>query len=452
VFSIIGFLVALLLIVSVHEWGHFYTARRLGMPVVRFSIGMGGAVWSKRIGEVDYRLGWLPLGGYVMFADPKEHTIAPELITKTFNAQPLWARALVVFAGPFVNILLAWILMTFVLMVGVQAPKAWLAAGQVGTPWAEVSGDSIAQVIAINDVVIDQFEQLPVQLLRQISQSETLHFSLQNWEGGVREVTVPVASWRALAWSNPTDQLALWGVAPAMPPLPAVIAQVDINSAAEKAGLLVNDEIKQLNGMQVEGFADLSQWIKEHPNSTVELIVERGGHLLTLNATIAIRTLADGKQQGFLGIRPQLPADWQEKLLSVSGMSFLSALTTAPVKLWDMTVLTWQAIGRLLTGQSGMEQLSGPIGIAQAAGSSLEMGSIRFIQFLALLSLSLGVLNLLPLPLLDGGHLLLYGLEWVRGRALSESVMLVWQKVGIVLIAALTLLAIGSDLNRLFGG
>jgi regulator of sigma E protease len=452
VFSIIGFLVALLLIVSVHEWGHFYTARRLGMPVVRFSIGMGGAVWSKRIGEVDYRLGWLPLGGYVMFADPKEHTIAPELITKTFNAQPLWARALVVFAGPFVNILLAWILMTFVLMVGVQAPKAWLAAGQVGTPWAEVSGDSIAQVIAINDVVIDQFEQLPVQLLRQISQSEILHFSLQNWEGGVREVTVPVASWRALAWSNPTDQLALWGVAPAMPPLPAVIAQVDINSAAAKAGLLVNDEIKQLNGMQVEGFADLSQWIKEHPNSTVELIVERGGHLLTLNATIAIRTLADGKQQGFLGIRPQLPADWQEKLLSVSGMSFLSALTTAPVKLWDMTVLTWQAIGRLLTGQSGMEQLSGPIGIAQAAGSSLEMGSIRFIQFLALLSLSLGVLNLLPLPLLDGGHLLLYGLEWVRGRALSESVMLVWKKVGIVLIAALTLLAIGSDLNRLFGG
>ncbi len=451
-FSIIGFLVALLLIVSVHEWGHFYTARRLGIPVVRFSIGMGAAIWSKRIGEVDYRLGWLPLGGYVMFSDPKEHNVAPELITKTFNVQPLWARALVVFAGPFVNILLAWILMTFVLMVGVQAPKAWLAAGQVGTPWAEVSGDSIAQVIAINDVVIDQFEQLPVQLLRQISQSETLHFSLQSWEGVVREVTVPVASWRALAWSNPTDQLALWGVAPAMPPLPAVIAQVDINSAAAKAGLLVNDEIKQLNGMQVEGFADLSQWIKEHPNNTVELIVERGGHLLTLNATIAIRTLADGKQQGFLGIRPQLPADWQEKLLSVSGMSFLSALTTAPVKLWDMTVLTWQAIGRLLTGQSGMEQLSGPIGIAQAAGSSLEMGSIRFIQFLALLSLSLGVLNLLPLPLLDGGHLLLYGLEWARGRALPESVMLVWQKVGIVLIAALTLLAIGSDLNRLFGG
>jgi len=452
VFSIIGFLIALLLVVSVHEWGHFYTARRLGMPVVRFSIGMGAAIWSRKVGDVDYRLGWLPLGGYVMFADPKEHNVAPELVSKTFNAQPLWARAAVVFAGPFVNILLAWLLMTLVLVAGVQAPKAWLAAGKPNTPWAQVSGGEIAQVVAINDVAIEQFEQLPVQLLRQIPQSDVLRFSLQSWDGQIRAVTVPVASWRELAWSNPREQLSLWGIAPALPPLPAIIAEVEANSAAAKAGLLVGDEIKQLNGMQVEHFADLSEWIKSHPNETISLMVQRRHALLLLNATVAARSLSDGKQQGFLGIRPQLPANWQEKLFAVSGMTFVDAIFAAPVKLWDLTVLTWQAIGRLLTGQSGMEQLSGPIGIAQAAGSSLEMGVIRFIQFLALLSLSLGVLNLLPLPLLDGGHLLLYVLEWVRGRALPESVMLIWQKVGIVLIAALTLLAIGSDLNRLFGG
>ena len=438
--------------VSVHEWGHFYTARRFGIPVIRFSIGMGGAIWSRKVGDVDYRLGWLPLGGYVMFADPKEHDVAPELVPKTFNAQPLWARALVVFAGPFVNVLLAWLLMTLVLVAGVQAPKAWLAAGQPNTPWAQVSGGEIAQVVAINDVAIEQFEQLPIQLLRQIPQSETLRFALQDWNGQTREVTVPVVLWRELAWSNPKDQLSLWGIAPALPPLPAIIAEVEANSAAAKAGLLVGDEIKQLNGMQVESFSDLSEWIKSHPNETVSLMVQRRHELLLLNATVASRTLTDGKQQGFLGVRPQLPSDWQEKLFAVSGMSLFDAMLAAPIKLWDMTVLTWQAIGRLLTGQSGMEQLSGPIGIAQAAGSSLEMGVIRFIQFLALLSLSLGVLNLLPLPLLDGGHLLLYALEWVRGRALPESVMLVWQKIGIVLIAALTLLAIGSDLNRLFGG
>jgi regulator of sigma E protease len=450
--SIIGFLIALLLVVSVHEWGHFYTARRLGMPVVRFSIGMGAALWSKRIGDVDYRLGWLPLGGYVMFADPKEHDVAPELVHKTFNAQPLWARAVVVFAGPWVNILLAWFLMTLVLVAGVQAPKAWLAAGQANTPWAEVSGRDVFQVMAINDVVIEQFEQLPIQLLRQIPQAETLRFSLQTWDGHAREVTVPVARWRELAWSNPKEQLSLWGIAPAMPPLPAIIADVEANSAAAKAGLSVGDDVKQLNGMQVDGFADLSEWIKAHPNESITLLVQRHEQLLTLNATVAARTLTDGKLQGFLGVRPQLPADWQEKLFAVSGLSVWDAMWVAPTKLWDMTVLTWQAIGRLLTGQSGMEQLSGPIGIAQAAGSSLEMGAIRFIQFLALLSLSLGVLNLLPLPLLDGGHLVLYALEWVRGCALPESVMLVWQKIGIVLIAALTLLAIGSDLNRLFGG
>ena len=438
--------------VSVHEWGHFYTARRFGIPVIRFSIGMGGAIWSRKVGDVDYRLGWLPLGGYVMFADPKEHDVAPELVPKTFNAQPLWARALVVFAGPFVNVLLAWLLMTLVLVAGVQAPKAWLAAGQPNTPWAQVSGGEIAQVVAINDVAIEQFEQLPIQLLRQIPQSETLRFALQDWNGQTREVTVPVVLWRELAWSNPKDQLSLWGIAPALPPLPAIIAEVEANSAAAKAGLVVGDEIKQLNGMQVESFSDLSEWIKSHPNETVSLMVQRRHELLLLNATVASRTLTDGKQQGFLGVRPQLPSDWQEKLFAVSGMSLFDAMLAAPIKLWDMTVLTWQAIGRLLTGQSGMEQLSGPIGIAQAAGSSLEMGVIRFIQFLALLSLSLGVLNLLPLPLLDGGHLLLYALEWVRGRALPESVMLVWQKIGIVLIAALTLLAIGSDLNRLFGG
>jgi regulator of sigma E protease len=452
VFSLVGFLIALLLIVSVHEWGHFYTARRLGIPVIRFSIGMGGAIWSRKVGDVDYRLGWLPLGGYVMFADPKEHDIPPELVPKTFNAQPLWARALVVFAGPFVNILLAWLLMTLVLLVGVQAPKAWLAAGSVGTPWAEISGDDIYQVTAINDVVIEQFEQLPVQLLRQVSQSDTLNFSLQSWEGLTREVTVSVDRWRELAWSNPKDQLSLWGIAPAMPPLPAIIDEVEPNSAAANAGLLRGDIVRQLNDMRVDSFTELSQWVREHPNATVILSVERAGVVLDLSATIGTHNVANGKQQGFLGIRPRLPEGWQEKLFSVSGMSLTDAMMTAPVKLWDMTVLTWQAIGRLLTGQSGMEQLSGPIGIAQAAGSSLEMGVIRFIQFLALLSLSLGVLNLLPLPLLDGGHLLLYGLEWVRGRALSESIMLLWQKVGIVLIAALTLLAISSDLNRLFGG
>jgi regulator of sigma E protease len=448
----LGFLIALLLVVSVHEWGHFYTARRLGMPVVRFSIGMGGAIWSKHIGDVDYRLAWLPVGGYVMFADPKEHNVAPELVDKTFNFQPIWARALVVFAGPFVNILLAWLLMTIVLVVGVQAPKAWLAPGAAGTPWAQVSGDGIYQVTAINGVAIDQFEQLPVQLLRQVSDSKELIFSLQSWEGNNKSVIVPVEPWRDVAWSDPKTQLSQWGLAPAVPVFPALVAEVAPQSAAAEAGLLVGDQIIKLNDMQVDSFADLSQWVREHPNAAIVLTIERKGVQLSLPVTIAARALSDGQQQGYLGIRPELPVGFEQKLFAVVGMSFSDAVLKAPTKLWDMTVLTLQAIWRLVTGQSGMEQLSGPIGIAQAAGNSLDMGVIRFIQFLALLSLSLGVLNLLPLPLLDGGHLFLYVVEWLRGRAPSDTFMLLWQKMGIVLIASLTLLAIGSDLKRLFGG
>jgi regulator of sigma E protease len=451
-FAIVGFLLAVLLVVSVHEWGHFYAARRLGVPVVRFSIGMGAALWSKKIAGVEYRLAWLPLGGYVLFADPKEHVVAESDRSKVFSERSLLVRAWIVFAGPAVNLLLAWLLMVVVLVVGIQSPKAWLAPGAVGTPWAAVSGQQTWQVNAINGHEITQFEQLPVALLNAVSSSETLVFSLQSWQGEQKQVAVSAQAWKDLAWKNPAEQMSLWGMKLAMPVLEAKLAAVERDSAAAKAGLQEGDVIKLVDGMVVDDFSVLSQWIKGHPNQAVVFTVLRNDQLLSLPVVIGVQMTPEGNEQGFLGVRPVMPDAVMANWLSRSKLSLLDASLAAPEKLWALTRLTLQAIGRLLTGQSGLEQISGPVGIAEAAGSSLEQGWIRFFQFLALLSLSLGVLNLLPLPLLDGGHLFLYALEAINGKAFSETFMLVWQKVGIVLIACLTLLAIGSDLKRLFGG
>jgi regulator of sigma E protease len=179
--------------------------------------------------------------------------------------------------------------------------------------------------------------------------------------------------------------------------------------------------------------------------------VLRDGQPIALSLTIGQQTNAQGKPVGFLGVRPVIPEGWQEQIFAQVSYPFMDAIWRAPEKLWDLTLLTLRAIVRLVTGQSGLEQLSGPVGIAQAAGNSLEMGFVRFVQFLAVLSLSLGVLNLLPLPMLDGGHLLLFALEGITGRSLPESWLMVWQKIGFVLIVSFTLLAVFSDVKRLFG-
>lgn len=450
--SVLGFLLALVIVVAVHEWGHFYSARRLGIPVVRFSIGMGPAIWSKQVGDVEYRFAWLPLGGYVLFADPRVHQVPPHQLNQVYDQQALWKKSLVVFAGPFINFVLAYVLMVLVLMVGLQSPKAWVAPGAQGTPWAQVSGDEVWQIEAINGVRINQFEQLPIQLLRQLSSQDQLNFSLSNWQGVQKQVMVDAEPWRAVSWSKPQQQLQHWGLALSMPPLPAQLAAVESGSVADQAGLRVGDRILSLNAMKVEGFAELSQWVRENPRAPVELAVDRSGQPLTFAFEVGSRLLDNGQVQGFLGVRPQLPEGLDQRWWSNEGLNFTDALSQAPQKLIDLTLLTLQAIGRLVTGQSGLEQLSGPIGIAQAAGNSLDQGWLRFFQFIALLSLSLGVLNLLPLPLLDGGHLLLYAIEGVRGQRFSESFLLVWQKIGMVMIVGLTLLAISSDLKRLFGG
>ncbi len=448
--AILGFLLALLLLVTVHEWGHFWTARKLGVPVIRFSIGMGGAIWQRTAQGIEYRLAWLPIGGYVLFADPALHQLTPEQAEQSFARRRLWEKSLIVFAGPAINFLLAYLLMVVVLMAGVTAPRAWLSPGTIGTPWAEVSGGQTLLVSAVNGQAVHHLEELPVLLLRQLHDQEVLIFDLQDRQGKEKQISVDANQWRELAWSDPRQQMALWGFVPALPDLPARLDRVESDSAADRGGLKAGDLLLTLNGLSIDSFMDVSQWVKQNPNQQVVFTLLRDGQPLELSLVVG-QHQSDKGVTGFLGVRPQVPSDWQQQVFAKVDYTFAEALLKAPEKLWDLTVLTLRAIARLVTGQSGLEQLSGPVGIAQAAGNSLDMGWIRFIQFLAVLSLSLGVLNLLPLPMLDGGHLLLFALEGLTGRSLPENWLVVWQKVGFLLIVSFTLLAIFSDVKRLFG-
>jgi regulator of sigma E protease len=457
-FSLAGFLLAIGLLVTVHEFGHFWVARRLGVKVLRFAIGFGKPLFTWRKGETEFVLGLIPLGGYVKMLDHREGEVDPAEAGRAFDTQSVGRRAAIVAAGPLINFLFAIVAYTLMFMVGVQSlapimgePSMQSAAQQAGLH----AGD---EIIAVNQHAVTSFDMLRVAVMQAAASDQAIELTVRadvlevGSAQAKRQLVLPGAPYHL--FSSREDPLAQLGLRPWQPQRAAlVVKKIEAESAAAQAGLQVNDVVLGFEGKKLEQADELLNVIRRSPGQRVLIDIRRDG----LNSQLALVPASKAKPEGgesvgYIGVAfaLDLPDGLRERLLRVDRLNPMDAFAAASIKTWDMSVLSLQVMGKMLAGQASLESVSGPLGIADIAGYTLALGLSTFLGFLALVSLSLGILNLLPVPVLDGGHLMFYLLEALRGKPVSEQVQLLGQKIGLSLLLALMALAMFNDLSRLF--
>ncbi len=444
--TVFYFLLALAILVAFHEFGHFYACRLLGVKVLRFSIGIGKSVWRYRKSPegTEFSIGLLPLGGYVKMVDEREGEVSPEDLPYAFNRQRLSVRAAIVFAGPFANFVLAILLYWAVFMIGETGMRPVLGpvapaslAGQAGFQEGE-------EIVAVGDVDTSTWDLAMGELIEQAIDHENLSIEVKtDRDAHIRRIlSIP----RELA-EQPELLHDRLGLLPPQPPLPPVVDRVEPNSAAEQAGLAAGDRLLVADGQPVKDWQQWVDTVRTHPGEEISVRLERAGAELAMKITPAEVASAKGKI-GRIGAVVRIPQDLRDSMKVEYRLGPVSALVAATAKTWQYSALTLKMIGRMLVGEASVDNLSGPISIAQYAGQSASMGLVQFLKFLALVSISLAVLNLLPIPVLDGGHLMFYLLEAGRGKPIPEGIQAGIQNVGIVILFSLMIFSFYLDIVR----
>ena len=449
VFSVAAFIVALGILISIHEFGHFWVARKVGIKVLRFSIGFGKPL-LRRTGKTDdteFVLAAIPLGGYVKMLDEREGPVAPREQHRSFNRQPLWARSAVVVAGPLANFLLAIAAYWLVMMIGISgvapligAPESDSAAERAGFQYEDL-------ILSVNGQQTPTWTDARIALLESsLNASEPLQIDVEQANGQrvVREL--PVTQQQML--KSEGDAVVNLGFRTWWPEVDPIIGEVIDGGAASKAGLLVNDRIVSVDGDNLDTWRDLVERVQPNAGVPLEIEVERDGQLMQLTLTPEAAQVGDRTvgRVGIMETQSQALADRSQVTVKHPPVdAFIEALK----RTWGMSVLTVRMMGKLLMGQASLDNISGPISIAQYAGQSASIGIDHYINFIALISISLAVLNLLPIPMLDGGHLVYFAAEALLGKPVSERVQIWGQQVGIVLLGSLMFLAFYNDIWRL---
>lgn len=444
---LIWFIVAISVLVVIHEYGHFWVARRCGVRVIRFSVGFGKPFWSfrDRLGT-EYALAPLPLGGYVKMLDEREAPVPAELYSESFNAKTPWQRIAIAAAGPIANFLFAIVAYWALFIAGTTGVVATVGHVEPNTPAAIAGIESGDHFIEINGLPATTWEDVSWRLLGYLGESATFPVTLEDSHGHRREVTVAVSDW--MASSEQPDPLEGLGIEPRRLVVPAVIAEVLDDSAAGVAGLATGDRIISVDGQAISDWSEWVEAVRAAPGKPLQITFMRNGQELSLVMTPAERILDSGVRTGFAGVTvnvPSLPGDW----LVSSSLDPVSALWRSIGKTADLTVFTLDSLWKMVMGDVSVKNLSGPITIAKVAGASASGGVESFVQFLALLSVSLAVLNLLPVPMLDGGHIVFSLVESVTGKALPEQVQIAAMKAGMLVLLSLMAIAFYNDISRL---
>ncbi|MFO1372670.1 MAG: RIP metalloprotease RseP [Candidatus Competibacteraceae bacterium] len=447
--SLPALIITLGVLITVHEFGHFWVARRLGVKVLRFSIGFGRPLWQWRGKDgVEYVIAAIPLGGYVRMLDEREGEVPPHELFRAFNRRPVGVRIAIVLAGPLFNFLFAIFAYSLMYMVGVNGIKPLLdepTPGSLAAAGGFRKGDLI---VAIDGEPVPTLNTALLTLVDRALAEQLIKIEVRDAEDRLRVRTLDIRD-----AENVTDAgqaFERFGLTPWQPVLPPVIEQVDQGGAAERAGLQAGDRILVADG---EPIADWQQWrqvIERRPGRPFSVRIKRGESEQVLEVTPNVRDNSQGRRVGFIGARAGTPDDRDLRVVVRYGP--LDAVSAAMGKTWNMSVLTLRLLGRMLVGRASLDNLSGPLTIAKFAGQAASAGLMAFLSLLALVSVSLGVLNLLPVPVLDGGHLLYYLIELVKGSPLSESIQNVGQRVGIVVLLLLMGLALFNDFNHLLLG
>ncbi|MGH8274230.1 MAG: RIP metalloprotease RseP [Gammaproteobacteria bacterium] len=448
--SLVAFLVAVAILVTFHEFGHFVVARLLGVKVLRFSLGFGRPLLRWRRGEgTEYVISAIPLGGYVKMLDEREGEVPVAERAQAFNRQPIWRRAAILVAGPGFNILFALIVYWTVFMIGIPGIKPILGPVAPNTPAERAGLNEHAAIRAVNDQPTPTWQAARLAMLNGVVLGEPLKLKLAAPDGGITTHRLYYTDIKAL--TQPDGLLPGLGLSIWLPPHPAVLGEIEPDSAAERAGLQSGDRVLAVNDKPVAHWSELVKNIQDSPGQRLVLRIERDGRRFEIPVVPEVRE-TNGRRIGHIGAAAHLPKGYAESLRALRAeyhLAPLPAFMRGAGRTGEMTAMTVAILYRMVSGEASLSNLSGPVGIAQAAGALAEAGIVPYLLFLALISISLGILNLLPIPILDGGQLLYLVIEAVRRRPLSEYAEAIGQRVGLSLIAILFGFAVFNDFARI---
>lgn len=442
IWSLAAFIVALGVLITVHEFGHFWVARRCGIKVERFSVGFGKALWRRRdrLGT-EYVIALIPLGGYVKMLDERVESVPPELRHQSFNNKTVWQRAAVIAAGPIANFLFATFAYWLVFIHGVPGVRPVTGEILNGSVAAEAQILPGMELKAVDGIETPDWDAVRMALVGKIGDAEVT-LSMAPFGSSQRvEKRVDLRNWHFEP--DKQDPVVALGIEPRGPEIETVLAQVQANSPASAAGLQAGDRIVKVDGQPLADWRGFVNLVRESPNKAIAVDVERQGETVSLTLTPAAKGT-----EGFAGVVPRvLPLPEEYKTVRQYGP--FAAIGEAGEKTWQLMKLTVGMLGKLVTGDVKLNNLSGPISIAQGAGMSAEYGMIYYLMFLALISVNLGIINLFPLPVLDGGHLLFLAIEKIKGKPVSERVQDFSYRIGSILLVLLMGLALFNDFSRL---
>ena len=442
-----AFIVALGILVAIHEFGHFWVARRCGVKVLRFSIGFGKTIWM-RTGKdgTEYVIAMIPLGGFVKMLDSRVDDVPEALKSQSFNGKPVLARIAIVAAGPLANFALAIVAFWFMFMIGVPSVKPVIGEVAPHSVMAEAGVTNKAIITAIDGQEVQDWNDVSLKLIEHMGEpSMAMQLYLEDTNYTVSR-QVDLRNWQF----DPEREspISSMGLTPYRPAVSLELAEVIKGSAGEKAGLLAGDKIIAVDQQAIDDWSVLVDIIQQSPDQVLAVTVLRNGQQLALNVIPKGKAGPDGELKGYLGVAPVVASYPEDYLVDIQ-YGILDSVQQSVARTWQLTALTFKMIGRLVTGELSLNNLSGPISIAKSAGASADYGLVYFLGFLALISINLGLMNLMPLPVLDGGHLVYYTFELITGRPVSEKIQEVGFKIGSVMIMLLTGLALFNDFARL---
>lgn len=447
-----SFVIALSILVAAHEYGHFYVARRCGVKVERFSIGFGKPLWSK-VGQdgTEYVIAMIPLGGYVKMLDERVEDVPEHLLSQAFNRKNVWQRIAIVVAGPLANFIFAVFALYLMYLIGVPAIKPVIDDTLPNTPAAVISLQQPTKISAVSGQVVRNWEETSLAIVSHIGEDE-LELTLVPVDAPVEgyieglKVKLDISQWNFDP--EKTSPITALGLNIFRPEVVPTFSMVTKDGAAGSAGIRVGDTVVAYNGQTYTDWPTLVKVIQHSADKPLSLMVRRDGEQLEFELYPKPFSQGDGKSVGVIGVSPT-QSPWPDNMKLRLEYGFWDALGVAVDKTWQLTSVSLKMIGKLFTGDVSVKNLSGPISIAQGAGNSAAYSFVAFLSFLALISVNLGIINLLPLPILDGGHLMYYLIEVFTGRAVPEKVQEIGFRFGAVLLLVMMSIALFNDFSRL---
>ena len=449
-FTILSFIVAISILVAIHEYGHYIVAKKLGVKILRFSIGFGKPLWKKTFGKdkTEFVIAALPLGGYVKMLDKRETEVDEKDMHREFTAQSVWTRIAIVAAGPIFNFLFAFFAYWLMFVVGVSGVKPVIGNVDADGLAKQAGITSGYEIVAINNNKTPIWDVAVKNIIPAIVDRSQAVLELKNKEGNTITRTLDFsATTGEIKVENLFEQI---GFNPWRPLIKPTIGAVLDDSPAKDAGFKVDDKIISVNGTLTPDWLDVVEIVSNKPAEILQVVILRNNKQQTLQV-IPEKIVRNGKTVGRLGLGHKSGSTYPKDMRVTHGYNVFESIPSAISRTWDFSVLTLKMMGKIFTGEISIKNLSGPVSIAKYAGYSASAGLARFLDFLAIVSISLGILNLLPIPILDGGHLTYYIIEVVRKKPVSEETQEFASRIGIVLLFSLMAVALYNDILRVMG-